>query len=491
MGANSNVIRSAPKPRMAASTLIILLGLGVTYSILPSADAAKIFTTAAIGVGLSLGLGTVAEAQSNVRTLIRVDILMLWVLYSLTFLEFLFPQWGVNELVSPDAAVSGTAAAFLGFSGIAIGRHLIPRRSEQDTPVVHVRPRDIFVLFIMVTLLGYLHILLAVNFDVLEALRQMSWPRFTQSWTRGRYGGDIFSLIVELGALIYVIPPIAGIIYARNKQYGATQRLFVTLILALTIYYGISLGTRSVVAAYVFTFFGTYYLSKDHLRWSQVLLQGAVTTILLLAITAYMLAYRNVGWSNLSFSNTETLDTLYIDHNMVVISGLTEAFPNLYDYLGLEIPYQSLIHPIPRALWPGKPEGLSVSIESIMQNTQGTVASTFVGEAYMSGGMIGVLLASLAFGMAAEFWNRLGRDVYSPFSQLLYVSGFLCAVVTMRSMLWTTVAMLPTLALWTYGRLFLQPARSDTRRRVEMAGKSPSPRPPPNVREIDREKRSS
>jgi oligosaccharide repeat unit polymerase len=443
---------------MGTSSLIILFGLAVTYFVLPSDGAADIFTTAAVGVGLSLAIGTIVEGNLGVRSLIRVDVLMLWVLYSLTFLEFLFPQRGINELVSADAATSGTSVTLLGFAGLAVGRNLPARRGGQTNSIATPRPRDIFYLFLTAAVLGYSHMLLAVNFDFPEMVRQMSWPRFSQSWSRGRYGGDLFSLLVEIGALIYLVPPTAGLIYARSREYNSAQRWLVTSILALTFYYGITTGTRNILAVYVFTFFGAYYLNKDHIKWSQVMVQGSLVAGLLLVITAYMLEYRNVGLSHFSLSD-DAPATLYIDHNVVVISKLTTVFPDVYNYLGLEILYQALIHPIPRILWSGKPEGLSVTVESIMQTTQATIASTFVGEAYMSGGMIGVLLAGLGLGMAAEMWNRVGRNVHSSFSQLLYASGFLCAAISMRSILWTTVTMLPTLALWLYGKLLLRSVR--------------------------------
>jgi hypothetical protein len=73
----------------------------------------------------------------------------------------------------------------------------------------------------------------------------------------------------------------------------------------------------------------------------------------------------------------------------------------------------------------------------------------------MSGGLLGVLLAGLLFGAAAEMWNRKARGVNSSFAKLVYASGFFCAFLTMRSLVWMTVAMLPTLALWLYGKLWL------------------------------------
>src|SRR6516225_5169876 len=112
----------------AMSTLALLCGLAVTCLSLTSTHAVGVFAPAAIGVGLSLSLATGIEARAGVRSLIRVDILALWVLYGLTLLEFLFPQSDVDAVVSPEAATSGTYAVLLGFAGLALGRHLVPRR---------------------------------------------------------------------------------------------------------------------------------------------------------------------------------------------------------------------------------------------------------------------------------------------------------------------------------------------------------------------------
>ena len=169
-----------------------------------------------------------------------------------------------------------------------------------------------------------------------------------------------------------------------------------------------------------------------------------------------MLEFRNVGMGDFSFSDTAPT-SLYIDHNMVVIAKLTDVFPNMYDYLGLEIPFNALVHPIPRFLWPGKPEGLSVSVESIVGADQATttIACTFIGEAYMMGGIIGVAFIALGFGAAAELWNRVRHEASSGYSQLLYASGFFCAAISMRSILWTTVTMLPALALWLFSKVWV------------------------------------
>ena len=460
--------RSSANKRVRASaesSVIIIVGLALTAIALPSDGAVDVFSVAAIGVGLSLGLATGIEAMAGVGRLIRADMLMLWVLYGLTFFEFLFPQPDVDSLVSPVAATNGTYAVLLGFAGLVVGRHLVPLRYtyRPNLFAVQVRPAHIFLLFVALSLTGYLHMLLGVNFDLIEMLKQMSWPRFEQSWARGKYGG-LYSLVYELGLLISLVPPMAALIYARKNEFGLFQKTVVALILMLTFYNGFASGTRSVLAVYIIGFTGTYFLVKPGMNLRRALVWGVPMLLLLFFGTKYMLEFRNVGLA--SFEGEQHYTTVFIDQNIVNVSLLTQVFPDSVDYLGSEIPIAALIRPIPQFLWPEKPEGLSTGIEAALGASPGmTLSCTFVGEAYMAGGLLSVLIFSLGFGAAAEMWNRVGRDIGSPISQLLYASGFLCAAIGMRSMLSLVPLLLPTFALWLCVKYWLPSLQSAARRR--------------------------
>ena len=459
---NARAVGAIPRSS-AIPTLILVLGLAVTWLALPSTDSESIFGTAAIGVGIALASATAIEAYSGVRALIRTDNLMLWVLYGLTFLEFLFPQPDVNASVSVDAATRGTGAVLLGFFGMVVGRHLIPTRSNSTAPV-DFKPSHLFGLFLFAFLVGFMHIFIAVNFNPVEMIEQMARPRFTQSWGRGKFG-DISALLYELSLLIYLLPPIAGFMFARAKQFSVMQKLFVILVLSLTFFYAFASGTRNVLGTYVIAMFGAYVLSKPGLKLKRLLMVGIPLAALLLFVSTLMLELRSAGGISSLANEQRHYNTLYIDHNMVNISNLTNVFPDVVDYLGLEIPYQSIIKPIPRALWPGKPEGLSMSIEAALGSFDGvtTLACTYVGEAYMAFGLVGVLIAGLLFGAAAGWWNQVGQRDNSSFSQILYASGFLCAAMSMRSLLTMVPFMLPTLAMWVMGKYWLPRAGAQAR----------------------------
>ena len=121
------------------------------------------------------------------------------------------------------------------------------------------------------------------------------------------------------------------------------------------------------------------------------------------------------------------------------------------------------MRPIPRALWPDKPEGLSTGIEEALDAEGFTIATTYIGEAYMAFGILGVIAASLGFGALAGWWNRLGGySSAAALTSVLYASGFFALAISMRSLLTFTTAALPTLALLVIVRLF-PPAVNRTR----------------------------
>ena len=155
-------------------------------------------------------------------------------------------------------------------------------------------PGQLFALFILAFVIGYLHIFIAVNFDPLEMIRQMSLPRFSQSWGRGKYG-NLYSLLYELSLLIYILPPAAGLIFARAKQFSTFQKLVVSLILLLTFYYAFASGTRNVLGTYVISMFGAYALSRPDLKLKRLLIMGIPIAGVLLFASTLMLEFRSAG----------------------------------------------------------------------------------------------------------------------------------------------------------------------------------------------------
>jgi hypothetical protein len=165
---------------------------------------------------------------------------------------------------------------------------------------------------------------------------------------------------------------------------------------------------------------------------------------------------------------------------------LIKYFPSSHPYLGWEVPYLALIRPIPRALWPGKPEGMSMTIEDAMDVDGMTIAASFIGEAHMSGGPVAVFLVGLFFGALTGWWGLLASPRNSELGILVYSSGFFAAVISMRSLFVFTTALLPTIASIVAGTFFVKKIVPMFRNKLGGPRKLPrparQPNPPPRPR---------
>jgi len=446
-------------------TVAILLSLMVAANNLPDGTSSEVAHVAAVWVGLGLLVSVGFDFALGWRNLIRADLMALAALYFLVFVEFLFDQTSFDRMILADDVKAGVYSSLCGFAGIALGRHVFGGRKPIRIELFQreVKPSHIMLLLYLCFCLGYLNIFMSVNFNVFTLIHEMMSPRFSQPWTRGRLG-NLSTLLNEFFLFVYIIPAIAGVVFARSRRYSRFNLFAVSVIFFFTLFYGFSSGTRNVFASFLVTFLIAYgfALGREHVKR---LMAVTVAVVLLLLFSTYaMLEFRNMGmrkWLNGAYAEPpKAEESFFVDRNLFVISSLTQVFPDLYPYLGWEVPYMALIRPIPRAFWPGKPEGMSVSVEEALGAEGLTLASSFVGESYLSGGNPAVFIAGLLFGMFTGWWSRLANASNSDFGILVYASGFFATVISMRSIFEFTTAALPTIGAITIGVVLLQKHRN-------------------------------
>jgi hypothetical protein len=102
-----------------------------------------------------------------------------------------------------------------------------------------------------------------------------------------------------------------------------------------------------------------------------------------------------------------------------------------------------------------KPKELSVKVEDIFGEKGVTIAATFVGEGYMSGGFPAIVALGLVLGWLSAWWNRLASPRNSELGILIYASGFFAVTITMRSLFALTTAVLPCVAGLAVGKWVL------------------------------------
>jgi oligosaccharide repeat unit polymerase len=354
----------------------------------------------------------------------------------------------------------GIRVCLWAFAGIAIGRHCMGGGVRKWKFVeAELSPRGMLILFWLSFAIGYFGMLMSVGFNPLTMVSEFMGPRFGVPWGRGKFG-DAQALLYEVGAMLYLVPPLAGVILGRRKLYSAPAVLLVLLALLFTFFYGFCTGTRNIISSYLITFLAAYIYSSNASRRQLIVLTTAVFGILCLA-TYYEIRFRSVGLRDYlrgAESGPEEEEmTLYVDYDLYAVASLVSVFPEQNDYIGWDAPIWMVARIIPRALWPGKPDGSSVSVENVFGVEGVTIAATFVGESYMAAGLFGVILAALLVGLLARWWTRKAFSAESGFGILIYGSGFFAVVITMRSMYWLPVAVLPTLAAAILGHSLLRP----------------------------------
>jgi hypothetical protein len=418
-------------------------------------------------VAATLVVSMVLEVRSNWKAVLRPDVICLAALFFLTLFEFLFPQPLFDSLAVESSTITSITLCLIAFGSLAIFRHFAPPMpGTLMTILTRPTPPNVMLgIFWFSFFFGFLYMLLAVGFNVASLIEQMMGARFSQPWTRGRYG-DWKALLNELGMTLYLVPPIAGVIFARREKYKSATLIAIFLALLFTFFQGFAGGTRNVVAAYVVTFLVGYSLTLlKHRRLEFVILCGVVGVGYVFG-SDQMLQFRNIGLKEyLAMKGQAEAPSMpkdpeqgfFVDYNLLMISQVTEQIPETHQFLGWEVPYLAIIRPIPRAIWPGKPEGMSVTFEEIAGVSNSTTkAATFVGEAYLAGGSMGVILGSAFFGVLTAWWGRLAAAALtSEFGALVYASGFFAIIISMRSMLVLTTAILPTIAAICFAIVFI------------------------------------
>lgn len=460
-----------PWPR-ADATVAMLIGLIITAFALTSSKVqvrpSDLASTAAIGVGCSLLAGFAFEARSGLKNLVRADLMGLAAFFYLTLYEFLFPQIYFDQQIRFEKPTfQAIFAVMMGFTGIVIGRHFVPRGKQPfESIMTRQIPQHLLVwLFWISFFLGYLHMLVAVSFDIPKLLDFMTQPRFNQPWGRGKYG-DLSTMVTEmLGLLLFFVPPLAGLMLARRERFSPVVMVTVLLGCAWTLFAAFCTGTRNLFGTYLVTFMIAFAFASPPEKRRQVLMVCAACAAAMAMATGAMLEMRPVGfkrWWNNDFTvyQNRQSQSVFVDDNLLAIGKIVSHFPEQHAYIGMELPYLAAVRPIPRALWPGKPIGLSVSLEEDVFKMSGlTISSTFVGEGYMSGGLAGVFGFAFVLGALAGLWNRMASPKNSELGILIYASGFFAVVITMRSIMTLTTALLTPAAGLLAGHFLLKGAR--------------------------------
>lgn len=461
----SRSIKGGAGASRAAATAVILLGSLLTFTFLPAVGPIEMFRWSAWTMAIALVVAVLIESKGRGRALPRADVVILLCLYGLTFAEFLLPDTTLMLASFGGRAEEAVFATLTGTCAVAVGRHLFPISPQVESgDFLDLSSQAVAGLLIGTTVLGLLHIFVSTDFNLGEIIAGLGNSRWERPWARGRIGG-LYSLLYELHALLYVVPALSGIVLARRNEYPAGVAVVARGCLALSLVYAFTLGTRNVFVVFILLYVSSSLLARRRLSKRRVFLTLLVAGLLLGFGSAEILRFRDIGISRYiagygqsSQVGAAASSTTMVDNNLFAIAGLIDAFPARHDYLGAELVVYGALLPIPRAIWAGKPDKISVDTAEALGTSGLSIASTIVGEGYMSAGYLGVILFGLCYGAIGGWWNRFGF-AQSSVGLAFYAAGFLALAVGTRSVLFLFVGFLPSLFIWLVGRYLVRRRR--------------------------------
>jgi len=233
---------------------------------------------------------------------------------------------------------------------------------------------------------------------------------------------------------------------------AAFKKIPFLLLLLLNLYTMITLGSAAPIILFVFFLMAIWNSYKRPIqnplnklpRW---LLQGGLVLAFI-----FVLLIGRIGWRDASvvarhsvstdlnisliverttsYGMTEVFSSVFGGANLASIESLSrivDAVPTKLDYLYGQTFYWTTLSPIPRALWPEKPvTTIGLYLKHHLENSNavaGGVPASWLGELYLNGGLLGVVVGQLLFGyFSARVLQWFYVNNNNRFARLHYIN---------------------------------------------------------------------
>jgi hypothetical protein len=303
-----------------------------------------------------------------------------------------------------------------------------------------ISPRAIFAAILVIFFGEMARRLMSVGWDFSALVDQTLLARSGPvAFGRDRFG-DSRVFLEPLGWLFNYIPILVA--FAWDSVKGAARR---TVLLAcaatvlLTLFFG---GTRAALAAPLITALGYRLLvvkARDRL---QVALLMVGVAFLLAPAMDLMLEFRDVGWKG-AFEAAPpwrelTFDPLEAqrDSNFSEMAGMMQVVKEIGGRPAWDLYYYLLISPVPRVLWSDKPY---MSQEYLGDYRRDYASMSSVGDMFMYGGFLHVLLGGLVFGFVVRSLDRLFQVAFGRREWVFAYCLLMWLAVTSLRALWNVV----------------------------------------------------
>jgi oligosaccharide repeat unit polymerase len=320
----------------------------------------------------------------------------------------------------------------------------------------HVLERQtLFKLILLFFSLGMFSFAYPSGFDPGRMLDGLMSNRWAAPWSRDQFGGwDAF--LDHMAYFGYLIPTLTVLLARRVKVFD--PRLLISALFSIiTVAFLAQGGGRRIIGVVVGAAILCWAIEQANISVRKVIIIALSASALLITME-FMLEYRDTGVTKIAQAGENQVEYgyLHVDDNFLRLSQIIDLVPRDYPYVYHKQIVYTLVRPIPRALWPGKPTDPGFDLPGALGEKGVSLSSSVIGELYFSGGWLVVLLGGVLYGKLAGMLSRLFLGHRGTSGVLVYSLGTMAIVAGMRSMV-ELVLMSYTLLAWiAVSRLFLK-----------------------------------
>ena len=304
--------------------------------------------------------------------------------------------------------------------------------------------------------LGMLNYMYSVNFNLVEMFSYLGNDRWSVPWGRAQLGGW-GSFIDQTPYFGYVLPSLTALIIVRRGFRFQTWLAIGASMIMLA--FLAQSGGRRIILVTVGAAIIVWVQAQAGMKMRKVLMVGAAS-IALVWTMQFMLNIRSRGYEDFMYRGSD-YDTLHVDDNFLRLAQIIQIVPARRDYVYYRQIVFTLVRPVPRVFWPGKPVDPGFDLPSEVGMRGVSLSSSIIGEWYVTWGWVAVVLGAWLHGRLAGTANALRGLGIASKNPIVYALAVMVLLVGMRSMQDLIIMSYALVAWWAASRLVTPRIRSE------------------------------
>ena len=432
----------------AATSVALLIALAI-FPQNPSPRGALTFPALVLSAGILFVPAFHAVRRSprllNAENLVAVGFVF-WLLLDL--IQGAYDLRDASDWAIRDAFIAIGVSAAAMWVGVGGRPWPIPKWLTE----IATRPMDTKTVGRLVPLcfvLGMFNFAYRVDFDLPVMFSYLGENRWSAPWARGQLGGW-GAFLDQMQYFGYVLPSLTALLIARR---GFIPQVWVSIALS-----GIMLaflsqgGGRRIIGVTAGAAILVWIQAQSVLKVRRLVI-AMFAVIGMLAVMQFMLNIRTSGYTEFALSGESDYDYLHVDDNFLRLAQVIEIVPAEHPHVNFQQLWFTLVRPVPRVFWPGKPIDAGFDLSSVVGLKGVSLSMSIIGEWYLSFGWLAIMFGGWLHGRLARTVNTLRVEEQFHTNPIVYGLAVMVLVAGMRSMLELVLMSYALVAWWLANRL--------------------------------------